>query len=74
MSFYNAACNMQPTEYGSNWWGDIRVTGLHTFAAAVEYLTISEMCGNGIASPQKSTPEESFMFLLFIALAEGEEF
>ena len=63
MSFYNAACKMSFT-FPFDWWGDSNILEMEDYYKAREYKS----CG------RRGSPEESFMFLLFVALAEGEEF
>lgn len=65
MAFYEAACKV--SEFPSPWWGSPSVLTDDQFEKANAFAKP----GDGAAFP---TSEESFMFLLFVALIEGEEF
>lgn len=68
MSFYNAACTLDPNKPDLNWWGYYDVTTYKEFRTAQKYYADAD-------KGSRATPEESFMFLLlFVALAEGERF
>lgn len=69
-TFYESACSLDPTDSGLTWWGYVRVTTLKQYLLAETYAI---QLGHRVEII-KVPPEESFMFLLFVALSEGEEF
>lgn len=63
-SFYEAACKV--SKFPNPWWGSPDVLTDDQFKKANAFAQIGDLAAF-------SSTEESFMFLLFVALSEGEE-